>query len=65
MLKRVKRRRKTAFFVEKCNEFRNNSKKLWSMINNIIRKKSDKRCVINRLLIKTLLKTIPKLLSIV
>ena len=62
MLKRVKRRRKTAFFVEKCNEFQNNSKKLWSMINNIIGKSSDKRCVINRLLINNIVENNSKII---
>ena len=64
MLKRVKRRRKTAFFVEKCNEFQNNSKKLLSMINNIIGKSSDKHCVINRLLINNIVENNSKIIVI-
>ena len=47
VLKRKKHRRKLMFFIEKCNEFKNNSKKLWSMINNIIGKSNDKQCVIS------------------
>ena len=50
------------FFIEKCNEFKNNSKKLWSMINNIIGKSKDKRCVISRLLINNVVETDSKII---
>ena len=51
-LKKVKRCCKVTYYVEKCKEFRNNSKRLWSMINNVIGKTSDKRCVISKLLVE-------------
>ena len=54
VLKKIKCTRKKSFFIEKCNEFKNNSKNLWSMINNIIGKTLDKHCVINKLLVKNI-----------
>ena len=46
VLKGIKRRRKTSYFVDKCTEFRNNSKKLWNMINRIIGKTPNKTSII-------------------
>ena len=48
-LKKIKRCCKNDYFVKKCTEFRNNSRKLWAMVNNIIGKTSDKRCVISKI----------------
>ena len=48
-LRKLKRYQKVTYYNEKCNEFKNNSKQLWSMINNIIEKTANKQCVVDRL----------------
>ena len=35
--------------IQKCNELRSNSKKLWQMVNNVIGKNNDERCTVHRL----------------
>ena len=49
LLKKVKRARHFSYFNDKCKEFRNNSKKLWEMVDNIIGKTHDKHNVISKL----------------
>ena len=48
-LNKAKRYSKISYYVQKCNEFRNDSKKLWSMINNVVGKSNNKNCVIEKL----------------
>ena len=38
VLKRTKRIAKIKYYQSMCNDFRNNTKKLWDMINNLIKK---------------------------
>ena len=49
ILTKLKRACKMSYYVQKCNEFRNDSKKLWGMINNIVGKANDKKGVIEKL----------------
>ena len=49
LLKKVKRARHFSYFNDKCIEFKNNSKKLWEMVNNIIGKTNDKCNIISKL----------------
>ena len=59
-LKKVIRLSKNRYFHEKCNEYRNDSRKLWKLINDIVRKTSgSKKNMIERLKIKNLMKYDP------
>ena len=49
LLRKIKRARIFSYFNENSMEFRNNSKKLWEMINNKFGKTHDKRNVISKL----------------
>ena len=57
VLRRLKRHRKVTYCNEKCLEFKYNSKRLWSMINNIVGKIQDKHCVISKLRVDTIEET--------
>ena len=43
---KVKRYVKINYYKDKCFEFKNNSKKLWGMINNITKRNNDKTSII-------------------
>ena len=59
-LKKVIRLSKNRYFHEKCNEYRNDSRKLWKLINDLVRKTSgSKKNMIERLKIKNLMKYDP------
>ena len=49
VLKKGKRARRETYYVNRCYELRSNTKKLWSMINNITGKTKDKTCVISEI----------------
>ena len=44
----IKRKCRKQFYLEKCIEFKSDSKKLWRMINTVTGKCMDKRCVISK-----------------
>ena len=46
---RLKRNCRKQFYLEKCVEFKSNSKKLWQMINTVMGKTSDKHSVISKI----------------
>ena len=58
-LQRIKRKAKLDYFTTKCLEFRSNMKKLWSIINNAIRKSNDKSCVIDSIRNNSIVYTSP------
>ena len=49
VLQKVKRYAKRSYYIDKCVEFRSNTKKLWKTMNEIIGKTSNKETVINSL----------------
>ena len=57
VLKRTKRNCRCSFYLHKCIEFKNNSKKMWQLIDSVIGKSNDKRCVITELFINNLKST--------
>ena len=48
-LQKVKRHSKKAYYLKKCTDFRNNTKKLWQVINKVCQKTTDKSCVIDKI----------------
>ena len=50
-LQHLKRRAKAKYYFDKCEEFRNNTKKLWQTINRLCGKTNDKTSVISSLMI--------------
>ena len=54
VFKHTKRNCRRAFYLQKCVEFKNNSKKMWQLINSVIGKNNDKRCVVTELTINNL-----------
>ena len=59
LLKRLMRQSKIAYFTNKCLEYKQNSKKLWQLINQITNKGQKKKQVIENLKINNLLKYSP------
>ena len=49
VLKWAKRASHETYYVKRCYELKSNTKKLWSMINNITGKLNDKTCVISEI----------------
>ena len=49
VLKKVKRHAKRNYYINKCNEFKKNTKKLWQTINHVVGKAPDKSCSIKYL----------------
>ena len=47
VLAKTKRHCKTTYYKIKCVEFKNSTKKLWSLINVAIKKTADKTCIID------------------
>ena len=59
-LQKIKRKAKLEYYTNKCLEFRSNTKKLWSIINNTIRRSNDKCCVIDSIKSDSLVHTNPE-----
>ena len=49
ILRKCKRKLKLNYYHNKCNEFRKNEKKMWTLINKINGKINDKTCIIDYL----------------
>ena len=49
ILRKCKRKLKLNYYQNKCNEFRKNGKKMWTLINKINGKINDKMCIIDYL----------------
>ena len=58
-LQKIIRFSKNKYLHEKCNEYRKDSRKLWRLINDIIRKTGNKKNMIGSLKIKNLMKYDP------
>ena len=58
-LERIIRLSKRKYLHEKCSEYRRDSKKLWRLINDIIKKTGNKKNMIESLKIKNLMKYDP------
>ena len=48
-LNRIKRTCKMQYYQSKCNQYKNNTKKLWVLINKSIGKTSNKNCIIDKI----------------
>ena len=48
-LKQIVRRNKEAYFKDKCTEYRNNTSRLWKMINKLLNKTNDKSNIVEYL----------------
>ena len=57
MLQKLARLSKVNYFNGKCYEYKNDSKKLWNLINQINGKLSDKSTIINQIMVDNLLIT--------
>ena len=53
ILNKVKRHAKKQYYIDKCTEFRSNTKHLWKTINRIVGKTNDKSTVISELVVQT------------
>ena len=53
-LQRCKRHAKENYYLTQCTELRNNTKKIWQLINKIVHKKTNKQMVIESLSIENL-----------
>ena len=51
ILDKLKRSAKSSYYHTKCSEFKNNTKKLWELINSVIGKASDKSGVISHIMV--------------
>ena len=47
ILRKVKRHAKKQYYIDKCTEYKSNTKKLWQTINKISGKTNDKSCIIS------------------
>ena len=56
-LKRLIRHSKSEYFLAKCTEFKNNSKKLWGLINRTISKSHNKLDSIDKIKVENIYKT--------
>ena len=63
MLQKLKHACKLRYYNDKCCEFKNDSKKLWSLINKINGKLSDKSTIIDKIYIDNLIMTDTKQIS--
>ena len=57
VLKRLRRFSKKKFFIDKCEAYKSNTKKLWKLINKCSRKISDKSSLIDYLTIEGIKQT--------
>ena len=48
-LQQIIRKSKELFYSQQCIDFKNNTRKLWNIINSVVKKTSNKQCVINQL----------------
>ena len=53
ILKKVKRHAKKQYYIDKCTEYKSNTKQLWKTINRIVGRTNDKSTVINELIANT------------
>ena len=51
VLKRTKRLAKIMHYQSMCSDFKNNTKKIWDLINKLIRKTSNKTTILNKLVV--------------
>ena len=51
VLKKVKRHAKKQYYIDKCIEYKSNTKQLWKTINKTIGKTSDKTSIINEIIV--------------
>ena len=51
LLKQVKRIAKLKYYQSMCNDFKNNTQKLWDMINNLIKKTANKTTILSKLVL--------------
>ena len=54
MLQKIKRSAKHNYYHDKCEEYKNNTRKLWKTINHVIHKMNNKSDVIEKLKINNL-----------
>ena len=59
VLNKVKRTAKRQYYIDRCNTLRNDTKKLWQTLNNVIGKHTDKTCCIDSLRVDNLTITSP------
>ena len=60
ILKKTKRAAKRIYHINSCNEFKNNTKKLWQLINKVIGKENNKGNAIECIKIDNIRNHIPK-----
>ena len=53
-LTKIKRKAKTDYYINRCYALKSNVKKLWQLINNIIRKSNDKTSIIEYITVKNI-----------
>ena len=49
VLNRIKRKEKTAYYHDLCKKLKNNTKKLWDIVNQTVGKSNDKTCILDKL----------------
>ena len=54
ILQQIKRKAKVSYYRNKCKDFKNDTRKLWSIINTITGKTKRKETVINELKINNI-----------
>ena len=54
MLQRLQRHSKQMYMHQRCTEFKSNTKKLWGLINNVIKKSTKKTDLVSTLTIEGL-----------
>ena len=62
-LKRIKRIAKIHYFQSQCNAYRNNTSKLWKIINTISGRSNDKSCLIEKIKINNIMNFNPLLIA--
>ena len=63
ILKKVKRQAKKQYYIDKCTEYKSNTKQLWKTMNKTIGKTNDKSTAINEIIVKTTSITNPRSIS--
>ena len=49
VLNRIKRREKILYYHDLCKKLKNNTKKLWEIVNQTVGKTNDKTCILDKL----------------
>ena len=49
VLNRIKRREKILYYHDLCKKLKNNTKKLWEIVNQTVGKTKDKTCILDKL----------------